>query len=200
LRRKFRRRNSSGARLWRAQLDRSGARSRKCSAVRRIREKPVRRRIGGDGLRVIRAPQSIFAIERHFDQVARAINLAPEEFRRRNFFAKTRRPRQGKSARRGGFERPARSRVQGKRLSSQARTLLRAKIPVRVSNAALDFSSFMHGAGFTDGRSHARSIVEMEPLLRVASASWQTALNSGRGRIPFFRKSQPMRSGSGLTA
>ncbi|HEY2646864.1 MAG TPA: xanthine dehydrogenase family protein, partial [Candidatus Acidoferrales bacterium] len=31
------------------------------------------------------APQSIFAIERHLDQVARVLNLTPEEFRRRNF-------------------------------------------------------------------------------------------------------------------
>ncbi len=31
------------------------------------------------------APQSIFAIERHMDQVARAVNLTPEEIRRRNF-------------------------------------------------------------------------------------------------------------------
>src|SRR5260370_5382315 len=31
------------------------------------------------------APQSIFALERHFDQVAKAVHLSPEEFRRRNF-------------------------------------------------------------------------------------------------------------------
>src|SRR6202140_4479426 len=34
------------------------------------------------------APQSIFAIERHMDHVARAVNLTPEEFRRRNFLHK----------------------------------------------------------------------------------------------------------------
>ena len=34
------------------------------------------------------APQSIFALERHLDQVARAVNLTPEEFRRRNFIRK----------------------------------------------------------------------------------------------------------------
>ncbi len=34
------------------------------------------------------APQSIFAIERHMDQIARAVNLTPEEFRRRNFLHK----------------------------------------------------------------------------------------------------------------
>src|SRR5712691_1248333 len=31
------------------------------------------------------APQSIFAVERHFDRVAAAVGLTPEEFRRRNF-------------------------------------------------------------------------------------------------------------------
>src|SRR6202049_3216693 len=34
------------------------------------------------------APQSVFALERHLDQVARAVNLTPEEFRRRNFIRK----------------------------------------------------------------------------------------------------------------
>src|ERR671936_1351492 len=31
------------------------------------------------------APQSIFALERHLDKVAKAVGLTPEEFRRRNF-------------------------------------------------------------------------------------------------------------------
>src|ERR1700736_1374063 len=31
------------------------------------------------------APQSIFALERHLDKVAKVIGLTPEEFRRRNF-------------------------------------------------------------------------------------------------------------------
>src|ERR1044071_6058865 len=31
------------------------------------------------------APQSIIALERHLDHVARAVGLTPEEFRRRNF-------------------------------------------------------------------------------------------------------------------
>src|SRR5206468_11532411 len=31
------------------------------------------------------APQSIFALERHLDKVARTVGLTPEEFRRRNF-------------------------------------------------------------------------------------------------------------------
>ena len=34
------------------------------------------------------APQSIFALERHMDQVAAALGLAPEELRRRNFLRK----------------------------------------------------------------------------------------------------------------
>src|SRR5918911_1448363 len=34
------------------------------------------------------APQSIFALERHLDKVARAVGLTPEEFRRRNFITR----------------------------------------------------------------------------------------------------------------
>src|SRR5580658_560699 len=33
------------------------------------------------------APQSIFALERHMDKIARVLNLTPEEFRRRNFLS-----------------------------------------------------------------------------------------------------------------
>src|SRR5260370_14113742 len=32
------------------------------------------------------APQSVFALERHLDRVPQAVGLAPDEFRRRNFF------------------------------------------------------------------------------------------------------------------
>ena len=33
------------------------------------------------------APQSLFAVERHMDRLARAVGMTPEEFRRRNFLA-----------------------------------------------------------------------------------------------------------------
>src|SRR4029078_6474561 len=38
------------------------------------------------------APQSIFALERQLDKVARELGLTPEEFRRRNFVAECQTP------------------------------------------------------------------------------------------------------------
>src|SRR5437870_1702507 len=52
----------------------------------RIRSKAVATNVPPHGaFRGFGAPQSIFALERHIDKVAKAIGLAPDEFRRRNF-------------------------------------------------------------------------------------------------------------------
>src|SRR5437899_871623 len=51
----------------------------------RIRAKAVATNVPPHGaFRGFGAPQSLFALERHMDHVARMIGLAPEEFRRRN--------------------------------------------------------------------------------------------------------------------
>jgi CO/xanthine dehydrogenase Mo-binding subunit len=52
----------------------------------RIRSRAVATNIPPHGaFRGFGAPQSIFALERHLDKVARTVGLSPEEFRRRNF-------------------------------------------------------------------------------------------------------------------
>ncbi len=52
----------------------------------RINSKAVATNVPPHGaFRGFGAPQSIFALERHMDKVARALGLTPEEFRRRNF-------------------------------------------------------------------------------------------------------------------
>src|SRR5918996_255122 len=52
----------------------------------RIKSKAVATNMPPHGaFRGFGAPQSIFALERHMDKVAKAIGLSPEEFRRRNF-------------------------------------------------------------------------------------------------------------------
>src|SRR5436190_10900208 len=52
----------------------------------RIKSKAVATNVPPHGaFRGFGAPQSIFALERHMDKVARVIGLSPEEFRRRNF-------------------------------------------------------------------------------------------------------------------
>ena len=52
----------------------------------RIHSKAVATNVPPHGaFRGFGAPQSIFALERHFDKVAKAVGLTPDEFRRRNF-------------------------------------------------------------------------------------------------------------------
>src|SRR6266851_4364526 len=52
----------------------------------RIKSKAVATNVPPHGaFRGFGAPQSIFALERHLDKVAKTIGLSPEEFRRRNF-------------------------------------------------------------------------------------------------------------------
>src|SRR5438094_2806958 len=118
------------------------------------------------------APQSIFALERHFDKVAKTVGLTPEEFRRRNFI------KQGETTATNQVireklnleglmnrafeltdyhakrERFARENVaQAVSLRSQTNSL-------RYIRKGIGFASFMHGAGFTgSGEVFLRSVV-----------------------------------------
>ena len=54
----------------------------------RVRSKAMATNIAPHGaFRGFGAPQSLFALERHMDKVARVVGLSPEELRRRNFLA-----------------------------------------------------------------------------------------------------------------
>ncbi len=132
------------------------------------------------------APQSIFAIERHFDQVARAVNLAPEEFRRRNFLRKNQTTATGQVLHEevdlnGLLDRAFKeSDYQAKR-ERFARENHGASI-----KRGIGFSSFMHGAGFTgSGEVTLASIVEMEATpegcVRILAAS--TEIGQGTNTI-----------------
>src|SRR5213080_1573996 len=95
------------------------------------------------------APQSIFAIERHMDKVARTVGLTPEELRRRNLL------RTGETTATGqtiGQEMDL--------VALQRKALAAAHYDERVArfvkeNAGctrkrgIGFSTFFHGAGFT---------------------------------------------------
>lgn len=95
------------------------------------------------------APQSIFALERHLDIVAKRIGLEPDEFRRRNFIS------QGKSTATGQVIREPidmpkilaaaqkESRYQERRAEfSKTNSTSRIK-------RGIGLATFMHGAGFT---------------------------------------------------
>ncbi len=133
------------------------------------------------------APQSIFALERHFDQVAHALKLTPEEFRRRNFIHKDQTTATGQIIHEdinlvGLLDRAFKeSNYQAKR-----RTRFARENPGASTKCGIGFASFMHGAGFTgSGEVTLASVVEMEATpegcVRILSAS--TEIGQGTNTV-----------------
>jgi CO/xanthine dehydrogenase Mo-binding subunit len=134
-----------------------------CANVR-IRSRAVATNVPPHGaFRGFGAPQSIFALERHMDKVAREVGLTPEEFRRRNFI------RQGETTATGQV---VRDDVDFGALLGRAFELsdygrkrerfARENEGARVKRG-MGFATFMHGAGFTgSGEKYLQSIVSCE--------------------------------------
>ncbi|MDX6696276.1 MAG: hypothetical protein QOF02_3879 [Blastocatellia bacterium] len=132
------------------------------------------------------APQSIFALERHLNKVARAVGLTPEEFRRRNFIHEGDRTATGQVIR---------EKVELDKLLDRAFELTdyHAKLErFAAENAAsqkkkgIGFATFMHGAGFTgSGEKFLESVVGLEATaegrVRVLAAS--TEIGQGTNTI-----------------
>lgn len=132
------------------------------------------------------APQSIFGLERHIDKVARAVGLAPEELRRRNFIS------DGQSTATGQV---IHERVDMKQLLEKALTLsgYHAKQEAFKSHnvdnpvkKGVGIATFMHGGGFTgSGEKFLASVVGVEAtregLVRVLSAS--TEIGQGTNTV-----------------
>ena len=116
----------------------------------RVRAKAVATNIPPHGaFRGFGAPQSLFALERHIDKIAKVVGLSPEELRRRNFLETGR----GDGDRPGGegrcrYAADAHSRARGQRLSCEARTLPQENESSTIKRG-IGFAAFMHGSGFT---------------------------------------------------
>src|SRR5207302_962015 len=106
------------------------------------------------------APQSIFALERHMNKIARVVGLSPEELRRRNFL------RRGQTTATG---QTIREPIDLEALLDRALTLAdyhakrerfaRENVHSRIKRG-IGFASFMHGAGFTgSGERYLQSVV-----------------------------------------
>jgi CO/xanthine dehydrogenase Mo-binding subunit len=128
------------------------------------------------------APQSIFAMERHMNQVARAVGLAPEELRRRNFL---------KTGETTATNQVIRDRVNLANLLDRALELsdYHSKTQAfaeqnqhsRVKRG-IGFASFMHGAGFTgSGERYLESVAGLEALAdgRVRIMTSSTEIGQG---------------------
>jgi CO/xanthine dehydrogenase Mo-binding subunit len=132
------------------------------------------------------APQSIFALERHMNQVAGAVGLNPEEFRRRNFIEP------GQTTATGQV---IRENVNMNRLMERAFELsdyhekfkrFAKENPGQRRRKGIGFASFMHGAGFTgSGEEYLASVVEVEatPQGRVRILTASTEIGQGTNTI-----------------
>ncbi|HEU4710674.1 MAG TPA: xanthine dehydrogenase family protein molybdopterin-binding subunit [Pyrinomonadaceae bacterium] len=136
------------------------------------------------------APQSIFALERHFDLVARAVGLTPEEFRKRNFV------HEGETT---ATSQVIRERVDMNGLLDRALQLSdyhakRERFARENANAnggfskkrGIGFATFMHGAGFTgSGEVYLQSVVSAEATSegRVQILAASTEIGQGTNTI-----------------
>ena len=132
------------------------------------------------------APQSIFAIERHLDQVARAVNLTPEELRRRNFLRKDQTTATGQIIHEDVNFSGLLDRAFKESDYHAKRARFEKENPGATVKRGIGFSSFMHGAGFTgSGEVYLASVVEVEATaegcVRVLAAS--TEIGQGANTI-----------------
>ena len=145
------------------------------------------------------APQSIFALERHLDRVAKTVGLSPEEFRRRNFI------KQGETT---ATNQTIREKVNLEALMNRAFELtdyhakrvrfarenngVAGKMPatrrqdVGAPLKGIGFATFMHGAGFTgSGEVYLQSVVGAEAAadghVKILAAS--TEIGQGTNTI-----------------
>jgi CO/xanthine dehydrogenase Mo-binding subunit len=134
------------------------------------------------------APQSIFAIERHMDKIAKVIGLTPEELRRRNFL------RTGDRTATGQLLKDPDNKVDMHHLLTHAIEVSdyyakRAEYdrgnPTSTIKRGIGFAAFFHGAGFTgSGERRLNSEVAMDitsegrPRLLVASTEFGQGTNT----------------------
>ncbi len=132
------------------------------------------------------APQSIFAIERHMDQIARAVNLSPEEIRRRNFISKGQTTSTGQLINEDVNFNALLDRAFRESDYHAKRERFARENPGSPIKRGIGFATFMHGAGFTgSGEVYLASVVEVEAtpqgIVRVLAAS--TEIGQGTNTV-----------------
>jgi CO/xanthine dehydrogenase Mo-binding subunit len=154
----------------------------------RIRSRAVATNIPPHGaFRGFGAPQSIFALERHFDKVAGAVGLSPEEFRRRNFIREGETTATGQVIREpvdmaGLLDRA----FELTDYQSKLERFARDNELNQTQRRGIGFASFMHGAGFTgSGEDYLKSIVGAEAGAdgRVLILAASTEIGQGTNTI-----------------
>jgi CO/xanthine dehydrogenase Mo-binding subunit len=131
------------------------------------------------------APQSLFALERHMDKIAKTVGLSPEEFRRRNFLETGMKTATGqhltdKVDMQGLLTRALKESNYHSRRAEFDRTN-----PTSTIKRGIGFAAFMHGAGFTgSGERRLNSLVKIEitpegrPNILVSSTEFGQGTNT----------------------
>src|SRR5216684_1818167 len=130
----------------------------------RIRSKAVATNAPPHGaFRGFGAPQSIFALERHMDKVARTLGIAPEEFRRRNFLHTGETTATGQVIRETiNLEALLDRALELSEYHAKTKAFAEQNQRSRVKKG-IGFATFMHGAGFTgSGERYLQSIAGVE--------------------------------------
>jgi CO/xanthine dehydrogenase Mo-binding subunit len=132
------------------------------------------------------APQSIFALERHMDKIARVVGLTPVDFRRRNFLHRGQTTATGQEIREdvnldGLLDRALD--LSGYHAKTKAFAEENKRSPIK---KGIGFAAFMHGAGFTgSGERYLQSVAGVEALVdgRVRILVSSTEIGQGTNTI-----------------
>jgi len=131
------------------------------------------------------APQSLFAIERHMDKIARVVGLTPEEIRRRNFLETGGRTATGQHLADKVDMQGLLTRALAESGYHEKRERFDRENPSSMIKRGIGFAAFMHGAGFTgSGERRLNSLVEIEltpegqPRILVSSTEFGQGTNT----------------------
>lgn len=130
----------------------------------RIRAKAVATNMPPHGaFRGFGAPQSLFALERHMDRIAKTLNISPEEIRRRNFL----KPGQTTTTEQTIHEPINLNKVLDRALErsgyNEKKQKFAAENKSSIRKKGIGLATFLHGAGFTgSGERYLNSLVGVE--------------------------------------
>jgi CO/xanthine dehydrogenase Mo-binding subunit len=131
------------------------------------------------------APQSIFALERHMDKIAKVIGLTSEELRRRNFLSTGDRTATGQLLTDPVDMQHLLTRALEESNYHAKRVQFDRDNPASTIKRGIGFATFFHGAGFTgSGERRLNSLVEIEltpegqPRILVSSTEFGQGTNT----------------------
>ena len=131
------------------------------------------------------APQSIFALERHMDKIAKVVGLTPEELRRRNFLSTGDRTATGQLLSDPVDMQHLLTRALEESDYHAKRKQFDRENPTSTIKRGIGFATFFHGSGFTgSGERRLNSLVAIEltpkgqPRLLVSSTEFGQGTNT----------------------